>query len=208
MDTFDRLHGIAAPLDQDDIDTDIIYPARFLLITERAGLGQYAFFDWRFDTQGQPRPDFVLNQPPWSDAQIIVAGQNFGCGSSREQALWTMAGIGIRCVIAPSFGDIFHANCFKNAILPITLPAADHAAVVQQAQAARAMTVDLQTCTITLGDGTVIGFALDERRRQSLLNGWDELDTIRLTHAADIERFENMQRAAQPWLWRKPERTN
>jgi 3-isopropylmalate/(R)-2-methylmalate dehydratase small subunit len=208
MKKFDRLRAIAAPLPQDDIDTDIIYPGRFLLITDRLGLGQYAFFDWRYDANEQPRDDFILNQVPWNEAQILVAGANFGSGSSREQALWALAGIGIRCVIAQSFGDIFYANCFKNATLPITLSAADHERVMKQALRGEPITVDLNASKIIFENGHQIPFILDQRRRDALLNGWDELDMIRLNHDVDIEQFEQKQRSAQPWLWRTHERTS
>jgi 3-isopropylmalate dehydratase small subunit len=199
MEPFTRLTSIAAPLEDANVDTDIILPARFLLITEKAGLGRYAFFERRYNPEGQPRPDFVLNQPAFADAKILLAGPNFGCGSSREQAPWALRDLGLRCIIAPSFGEIFAANCFKNGILPVSLP--DTAPLVEDATNGRPITVDLGAGEIVRANGEVIRFVVEDWRREALLNGWDEVDTIRSIHAAAIERFEAGQRQSQPWLW-------
>ena len=196
MDRFETLTSVAAPLPQDDIDTDIIYPSRFLLITEKAGLGRYAFHDWR-----AAEPDFVLDRAPWAGAQILVTGANFGCGSSREQAPWALQGLGVRCVIAPSFGEIFHGNCFKNGILPIVATGADHAALMADAAAGATLTVDLAAGVVRRPDGGTIAFHVDPRRRDALIAGWDEIDLIRATNGGDIDRFEAGQRLQQPWLW-------
>ena len=201
MTPFTTLTSVAAPLPQDDIDTDIIYPARFLLITDRAGLDRFGFHDWRFDAEGREKPGFPLAQDRWRGAQILVTGANFGCGSSREHAPWALAALGVRAVIAPSFGEIFYNNCFKNGLLPIVVAAEDHAALLADAQAARPLTIDLADGTIGRSDGTAIAFAVDADRRDALLNGWDEIDTILVRHAAEIDTFEAAQRRSQPWLW-------
>jgi 3-isopropylmalate dehydratase small subunit len=201
---FSTLRSVAAPMPEADIDTDIIFPARFLLLTQKAGLGRYAFHDLRFDGQGAQRPGFVLDQPRWQGAQVLVAGANFGCGSSREQAPWALADLGLRCIIAPSFGDIFQANCINNGLLPITLNRTEHAAVMAVAQAGQAITVSLPDSSIGLPDGDCIAFTLPERRRQALLNGWDEIARILQEDGAAIAAFEARQQQAQPWLYGPP----
>jgi 3-isopropylmalate/(R)-2-methylmalate dehydratase small subunit len=201
MDRFETLVAHAAPLPVDDVDTDIIFPARFLLITDKDRLGRYAFYDWRFDAAGGAR-DFVLARAPWGEAKILVAGANFGCGSSREHAAWALHGLGIRCVVAPSFGEIFHANCIKNGMLPVTLGGAAYARILAEAEAGRPLVVDLAAGTIRLTDGAAIVFALAAGQRDALLNGWDAIDLIRSRHADAIRAFEARQQASQPWLWR------
>lgn len=203
MERFTTLASVAAPLPQDDVDTDIIYPARFLLITDRAGLERYAFHDWRFDASGREKPGFPLGRTPWRGASILIAGANFGCGSSREHAPWALRALGIRCIVAPSFGEIFFNNCFKNGLLPIVSSAEDHAALLADAQAARVLVVDLRRCKIRRSDNSTIAFAVDPARRDALLNGWDEVETILARHSSDIDRFEAGQRQMQPWLWDK-----
>eukprot|EP01037_Dinobryon_pediforme_P039458 gene39458-48079_t len=148
MTPFTTLSGMAAPLPEENVDTDIIFPARFLLITARAGLGRYAFHDRRFDAQGEEIADFVLNRAPWRDAPILLAAANFGSGSSREQAVWALLGQGITCVIAPSFGEIFYGNCFRNGVLPIVLPADLVAALTQRAAAGETFAIDLAAKTL------------------------------------------------------------
>lgn len=199
MEKFTHLTSVAAPLPQDDIDTDIIYPARFLLITERKGLGRYAFHDWR--TQ---HGDFALDRAPWSRARILVTGANFGCGSSREQAPWALADLGIRAIIAPGFGEIFAGNCYRNGMLPITLDPDGHTLMMDEARAARPLEIDLASQTITTSDGHQVSFPIEPQRRDGLLNGWDEVDMIRAAHAADIQLFEDAQARQQPWLWTEP----
>jgi len=201
MSPFTTVHSVAAPMPDADIDTDIIFPARFLVLTQKSGLGPQAFHDQRFDAQGQARPDFVLHRQPWQGAAILVAGANFGCGSSREQAPWALADLGLRCLIAPSFGEIFEANCLNNGLLPIRLPPAEHARLLAAAQAAQMLTVDLQACTITLPDQPALSFAIAERARLSLLEGRDEIDRIRQQHGEQISAFEQSRRQAQPWLF-------
>lgn len=150
MEPFVRLDAVAAPLAGDNVDTDIIFPARFLLLMEREGLGRYAFHDRRFDGADRERPDFVLNRPPFRDAGILIAGANFGCGSSREQAVWALRGFGIRCVIAPGFGEIFLGNCYKNGVLPIVLAAETVAALALVASAGSRFVVDLVAMTLSV----------------------------------------------------------
>jgi 3-isopropylmalate dehydratase small subunit len=195
------MQSVAAPMPDADIDTDIIFPARFLVLTQKAGLGAYAFYEKRFDEQGCELPDFVLHRRPWRKAAILVAGANFGCGSSREQAPWALADLGLRCIIAPGFGEIFQANCLNNGILPIRLPEAAHARVMALAQAGQSMTVDLNLSRITLPDGATIPFDMDARARLSLLEGRDEIERIRQDEGEHIAAFEARQRLSQPWLY-------
>ncbi len=201
MQAFTTLHSVAAPMPDADIDTDIIFPGRFLVLTQKAGLGPYAFYEKRFDEQGRERPDFVLHRPRWRGAAILVAGGNFGCGSSREQAPWALADLGLRCIIAPGFGEIFQGNCLNNGMLPIALPQPEHARVLAVAEAGQALTVDLAEGTITLPDGALIRFEIAERARQSLLEGRDEIERIRQDAGPAIAAFEAQQRRRQPWLY-------
>lgn len=200
---FTDVAGVAIPMRQDNIDTDIIFPARFLLITAKQGLGEYAFYDRRFLAEEQRDADYVLNQPRYAAAPIIVAGANFGCGSSREQAVWALVGMGIRAVIAPSFGEIFAANCLRNGVLPIVLPAPEVAIAMQAAETGAAFTIALPQQTITIGGTAPFSFAIDLDAKAALINGWDETDQILAQYAADIAAFETRQRAATPWLYRK-----
>ncbi len=201
MEAFNRLTAIAAPMPQPNIDTDIIFPARFLLITVKKGLGKYAFYEWRYDSQGAELPNFVLNRESYRQAQIVVAGDNFGCGSSREQAPWALRDLGIRCVIATSFGEIFYSNCFKNGILPVVVTDAQLGLLQNEAFAERSITVDLTSQTVQCQSDRTIRFAVEPWRREALLNGWDEIGIILNERASDIAAFENGQRAARPWLY-------
>ena len=201
MIAFDRLTGTAAPLPEENVDTDIIFPARFLLITERHGLGRYAFHDRRFAADGSEIATFVLNRQPWRGSPILIAGANFGSGSSREQAVWTLLGHGIRCVIAPSFGEIFHGNCFRNGVLPIVLPEAIVSALMAAAQDERIFVVDLDAQVIASEGLPPLSFPIDAEQRLALLNGWDETDLILNARGADIAAFEDRQKRIQPWLY-------
>jgi len=196
---FTTLASIAVPMAEENIDTDIIVPARFLLITEKKGLGRTAFYERRYDASGQPRPEFVFNQARFDGAQILVAGSNFGCGSSREHAPWALADLGFRAIFAPSFGEIFASNCVKNGMLAGRVD--DVAPLLAEAEAGRHLAIDLAARTVTLSDGRAIPFAIDDGAREMLLNGWDEIDTILTRHGTDIAAFEQAQQAAQPWLW-------
>ena len=201
MTPFTRLVSLAVPMAEANIDTDIIVPARFLLITDKAGLARAAFHDRRFDPDGNPRREFVLNDLRYSGAQILIGGANFGCGSSREQAVWALAELGFRCVIAPSFGEIFAANCDRNGVLTVVLDAAIVASLMAGASALRPLAVDLGACTIGTG-GDLIPFTIDAGRRHALLEGLDEPAMILATHHAAIAAFECGQCKTQPWLWR------
>ncbi|MBM3505052.1 MAG: 3-isopropylmalate dehydratase small subunit [Alphaproteobacteria bacterium] len=206
MDNFDVLTGKAAPLMRANIDTDAILPSRYLTRSSsqgKAGFGQFLFADWRFDDAGKPRPDFVLNRPEYKGAQILLAGENMGCGSSREHAPWALKGFGIRCVIAPSFGEIFFNNCFKNFVLPIALDAATVGKLAAQVEAGtgnRTMTVDLRQKTITAPDGSAIGFTIDEQRRQALLKGLDPIGETLLMWD-EITAWRTKDQAKRPWAY-------
>ena len=201
MTPFRKLTGIAAPLRMINVDTDRIIPKQFLKTIRRTGLGANLFNDMRFAPDGAEIPDFVLNRAPWRGAEILIAGENFGCGSSREHAPWALLDFGIRCVIAPSFGDIFYNNCFKNGVLPVTLPDAAVAALMDQAeQGSNArFAVDLEACEVVPPDGAAIGFEIDPFRRHCLLEGLDDIG-LTLEKAAAIDAFEAARRIDRPWL--------
>jgi 3-isopropylmalate/(R)-2-methylmalate dehydratase small subunit len=199
MRSFVSLTGIAAPLPESDVDTDVIFPARFLLLLDRQGLGRYLFHGRRHSSSGgEP---FILSRAPFDKAEILVAGRNFGCGSSREQAVWALADFGIRCIIAPSFGEIFHTNCFRNGVLAITLDDAQHRDVIAGAATGEPTTVDLDAQFIHLTEGQTIAFGIDPHRRRALLLGLDQIGAILSDDAADIAEFEKNQRSAAPWLY-------
>jgi 3-isopropylmalate/(R)-2-methylmalate dehydratase small subunit len=191
MERISQIEAVAAPLAQPNIDTDQIIPARFLKKPRGPGLGEFLFRDLRFAEDGGENPDFVLNQEPHRQARILVAEQNFGCGSSRENAVWALHDYGIRAVLAPSFGDIFAANSLKNGLLPIGLPAEVIAPLLQRlgAEPGLKIAVDLAAQTVTLPDGTVHGFAIDPFAKHCLLNGLDEL-AYTLSRADEIAAFE------------------
>src|SRR3954469_932649 len=201
MQKFTTLSAVAAPLPMPNIDTDKIIPAQHLKTIKRTGLGQYVFETLRFTPEGKERPDFVLNKPAYRNAKILVTGANFGCGSSREHAPWALLDFGIRCVIAPSFADIFYNNCFKNGILPIALPQADVDKLMDDAErgANAVISVDLDKQEIRGPDGGCIKFEIDPFRKQCLLNGWDDIG-LTLRHEKDISSFESQRRLSQPWV--------
>lgn len=203
MEKFTRLAAIAAPLMRENINTDIIIRVERLTGSNRTNLGPYAFEAWRNKPDGTPDPDFVLNQPRWRDAKILVAGENFACGSSREHAVWALAGMGIRAVIAPSFGDIFFNNCFQNGMLPVVLPAAAVAELARELEAsgnAAPTTVDLEAQEVVGPSGTRYPFQTDPLRRKALLEGLDEIGQT-LTQADAIAAFQARDRAARPWAY-------
>jgi 3-isopropylmalate/(R)-2-methylmalate dehydratase small subunit len=200
MEKFTVLKGVAAPLPLVNVDTDMIMPKQFLKTIKRTGLGKAVLFDMRFNDDGSEKPDFVLNKEPYRHAKVLVAGANFGCGSSREHAPWGLLDFGFRCVIAPSFADIFFNNCFKNGILCITLPQAEIDKLTKQAETGGEFTVDLTQQTITTPDGAVTKFEIDATRRHNLLNGLDDIG-LTLQHADKITAFEAKQKAEQPWLY-------
>ena len=202
METFDRLTGVAAPLDMDNVDTDMIIPKQFLKTIKRTGLSKGLFYELRTDEQGRPT-GFVLDEPRYRDAKILIAGENFGCGSSREHAPWALLDHGIRCVIAPSFADIFYNNCFKNGILPIRLPKAevDRLRTLAESGANATFTVDLEAQTITDPEGGTTPFEIEPFRKHCLLNGLDDI-ALTLERADAIAAFEDRQRQSRPWLYR------
>ncbi len=200
MDKFTHLTAPAAPLNMSNVDTDKIIPARFLKTIKRSGLGVNLFSGLRYDDTGAEKPDFVLNQPKYRRAEILIAGENFGCGSSREHAPWALLDFGIRCVIAPSFADIFHGNCFKNGILPIVLPQD----ICEQLMADAALgtnarlTIDLAKQIVVRPDGEEIHFEVDAFRKNCLLNGLDDIG-LTLEHAPAIDAFEARRKTEQTW---------
>lgn len=201
MDAFTALTARAAPLDMINVDTDIIIPKQFLKTVKRTGLGVSAFYNIRYDEDGNEKPDFVLNKPEYKAAQILITGENFGCGSSREHAPWAILDMGIKCIIAPSFADIFYNNSFKNGILPIELPQAQVDQLMQEAKdnPDAEITVDLENQTITRGNKFSFDFEIDPFRKHCLLNG---LDDIGLTLQKDnaIADFENKREQDKPWI--------
>jgi 3-isopropylmalate dehydratase small subunit len=201
MQPFTRLQSKAINLPERDVDTDIIFPARFLLITDKDGLGRYAFYERRYDGDGAPRPDFPLNQARNAGAQILVVGANFGCGSSREHAVWALEGLGVRCIISDSFGEIFYSNCFKSGVLPVVVAAPVLADLAARAERGEVLAVDLKQQSITVEGGAAIAFETEEWRRQALLNGWDEVTTILNTKGDAIAAFETAQRRSSSWLY-------
>jgi 3-isopropylmalate/(R)-2-methylmalate dehydratase small subunit len=200
MDKFTTLTGIAAPMPLVNIDTDMIIPKQFLKTIQRSGLGKNLFDEMRYTQDGQEIADFVLNQPAYRSAQILVAGDNFGCGSSREHAPWALLDFGIRCVISTSFADIFFNNCFKNGILPIILPQDQVDVLMADAKkgANARMTVDLEAQTVTASDGQSFGFDVDPFRKHCLLNGLDDIG-LTLEKAAAIDTFEKKVATLRPW---------
>ena len=200
MEKFTRLSGVAAPLPMANVDTDMVIPKTYLKGTERTGLGKHLFAEMRFNQDGSERPDFVLNRPAWRQAQILIAFENFGCGSSREHAPWALRDFGIRCVIAPSFADIFFNNCFKNGILPLVLPKAVCAQLIDDAErgANATLTVDLETQELTRPDGERISFEVEPSHRSRLLQGLDEIGAT-VAKADRIDTFEARVRRNQPW---------
>ncbi len=201
MRQFTILTSIAAPLPTANIDTDKIIPARFLKTIKRSGLGVHLFDTLRYDPDGKERPDFVLNQPAFRSAEILITHENFGCGSSREHAPWALLDFGIRCVIAPDFADIFHGNCFKNGILPIALPREICDLLIEDARLGTnaRITVDLQRQVVVRPNGEEIAFTVDPLRRQMLLEGLDEIGQT-MQRGAAIDAFEAARMRAQPWL--------
>ncbi len=199
MTPFVTFSSVAAPLAGDNIDTDVIFPARFLLLPNKKGLGEQLFHEQRVARSGAA--PFVLDRPAYRDARILVAGQNFGCGSSREQAVWALGDFGIRCVIAQSFGEIFFANCFKNGVLALIETGERYAELLDAANVAAPVTVDLLGTCLVLASGKTLPIIVDPYQREALLQGLDEVGSILAGDEADIARFERLQRRAEPWLY-------
>jgi 3-isopropylmalate/(R)-2-methylmalate dehydratase small subunit len=211
MTPFVTVTGVVAPLDRANVDTDAIIPKQFLKSIQRAGFGPNAFDEWRYLDHGEPgqdcanrplNPDFVLNQPRYQGAQVLLARENFGCGSSREHAPWALEDYGFRAIIAPSFADIFYNNCFKNGLLPIVLTAAQVDQLFREtaAQTGYRLAIDLAAQTVTSPSGEVFTFAVDAERKHRLLNGLDDIG-ITLQFAAQIQAYEAARRQVTPWLF-------
>ena len=200
MRPFTDLTAKAAPLDMANVDTDQIIPKQFLKTVEREGLAKGLFYDLRFDDEGRPKPGFVLDDPRYAGAGVLIAGDNFGCGSSREHAAWALLDFGLRCVIAPSFADIFYTNCFQNGVLPIALPEAEVRALMGEAKGGNhVFSVDLAAQTVTAPSGQVFHFEIDPSRKEKLLGGLDAIgETLQQAPAIDV--YEMRQALAQPWL--------
>ena len=202
MKPFTKLDAKAAPLPLANIDTDQIIPKQFLKTVEREGLSRGLFYDFRFDEQGREKPDFVLNQPAYKDAGVLIAGDNFGCGSSREHAPWALLDFGVSCVISTSFADIFYNNCFQNGLLPVVLKAAEVDALMAEARGGNHMvTVDLEAQTVTSPSGEVYRFEIDAARKHKMLNGLDAIGET-LQRGTDIDVYESRRALDQPWLER------
>ena len=201
MEKFNRLDGVAAPLNIVNIDTDMIIPKQFLKTIKRTGLGKSLFYEMRYTQEGVEVPEFVLNKPAYRKAQILVVGDNFGCGSSREHAPWALLDFGIRCVISTSFADIFYNNCFKNGILPIVVSPEDLKKLMDDADRGSnaTLSIDLPNQEIKGPDGGTVKFDLDPFRKHCLLNGLDDIG-LSLEKVSSIDSFEKKQASAQPWL--------
>ncbi|SNR53411.1 3-isopropylmalate dehydratase small subunit [Puniceibacterium sediminis] len=204
MKPLDKIQSIAAYLDEDAVDTDIIFPARFLLLMDKKGLGGHAFHERRRVKKGET--PFILDRPPFDTAEILVAGKDFGTGSSREQAVWALADLGLRCIIAETFGEIFYANCFKNGVLPIRLDADTLARVRQAAGREEEIVVDLPSQTIVLTGDETISYDVDAYRKEALLLGLDEIAVILRDSGKDIKAFEEGQSRRAPWLRLGPDK--
>ncbi|PLR24260.1 3-isopropylmalate dehydratase small subunit [Caulobacter zeae] len=200
MQAFTRLDGRAAPLSLANIDTDQIIPKQFLKTVEREGLGKGLFFDFRFDPNGNEIEGFVLNRPEYKGSSVLIAGDNFGCGSSREHAPWALMDFGIMCVISTSFADIFNNNCFNNGLLPVVLAADEVAVLMDEAKGGNHMvSVDLEAQTVVSPSGKTFSFQIDPVRKEKMLKGLDAIGET-LQHATDIDVFESKRAIGQPWL--------
>ncbi len=201
MQAFKKLTAKAAPLEMINVDTDIIIPKQFLKTVKRTGLGISAFYNIRYDDEGAPKPDFVLNKPEYKGAEILITGENFGCGSSREHAPWAILDMGIRCIIASSYADIFYNNSFKNGILPVVLPQAQIDALMAEAKAHpdALIEVDLEKQTVTRGNKFSFSFEIDPFRKHCLMNGLDDIG-LTLQKASDIDTYEAKRASDKPWI--------
>lgn len=202
MEPFTTLTGLVIPLDRTNVNTDEITPARFLKTIKRTGFADALFANWRFRNDGTPDPDFVLNQPRYQGASILLAGDNFGCGSSREHAPWALHDYGFRCLIAPSFADIFYNNCFNNSLLPVTLDEASVQELMAEVEALEGYTlhIDLAAQTVTTPSQRQIHFEIDKFRKEALLNGLDNIGWT-LSHNDEIAAYEDRRKKETPWLF-------
>ena len=199
MEKFELLKGIAAPLEMINVDTDMIIPKQFLKTIKRSGLGKNLFHELRYDIQGNIKNDFVLNWDPYKQASILIAGDNFGCGSSREHAPWSLLDFGFKCIIAPSFADIFYNNCFKNGILPIRLDQKTVDVLMDQANQKKQLTINLKDQLIILEDGNTIEFQIDPFRKKCLLEGLDDIG-LTLQKKEKIDQYEASLKNTHPWI--------
>lgn len=202
MEPFIQLQGTAAPLPKINVDTDAIIAVQHVYTLSKAGLGKYLFHRWRYAGDGSEMQDFVLNRKPFRDASILVARANFGCGSSREHAVWALADFGFRSIIAPSFASIFYENCIKNGILPVTLDEeiVEELLTMLDRDQTQEVTVDLRSCQVVFPDQSVHTFEIDEARRETLLQGLDPI-TVAAGHEEDIAAYQRRDRQARPWVW-------
>jgi 3-isopropylmalate/(R)-2-methylmalate dehydratase small subunit len=203
MEKFNKLSAIAAPIMRQNIDTDMVIRVERLRDLPPEKLGPYAFESWRYRPDGSEAPEFVLNRPPYRDAKVILAADNFGCGSSREAAVWSLFAFGIRAVIAPSFGPIFYNNCFQNGLLPVALPLAtieELVAEVEASQGTGKVSIDLEACTVTSPSGKVTKFEIDALRRDAMLKGADAIAQT-MARAPEIAAFETADRHRFPWIY-------
>ena len=203
MTPFTTIDSVAAFMAEQNIDTDAIYPARYLLLMDKAGLGRYLFHDRRFHPDGKPKPGFVLDKAPFAGSKILIAGSGFGCGSSREQAVWALTDFGIRCVIAPSFGEIFAGNSLQNGLLPIVLPAETVSQLGAAAEKGAMFRVDLEARTLSMDGKIIAPINLPEGQRAALMHGWDATDILLREEGESIAAFETQHRQAQPWLFQE-----
>ncbi|MEE8320976.1 MAG: 3-isopropylmalate dehydratase small subunit [Gammaproteobacteria bacterium] len=203
MEPYKKHESIAALLNRSNVDTDQIIPKQFLKKVERSGFGAHLFHDWRYHPDGSQNPDFELNKPAFSNARILVTGENFGCGSSREHAPWAIADYGFNTIIATSYADIFYNNCFKNGILPIIISAVELAELIKEITANEGVMfiIDLENQRVTTPAGNVIGFEIDPFRKHNIMNGLDDI-ALTLEQADKIDHFEEKQQQLMPWLWR------
>ena len=200
MQPFAKITGRAAPLPIANLDTDQLIPKQFLKTVTRKGLAKGLFYDFRFDFDGKAKDDFVLNQPAYQGTQVLVCGENFGCGSSREHAPWALLDFGVHCVIAPSFGDIFYNNCFENGLLPVVLPESEVHELMHEARGGNHLfTVDLESQTVISPSGKTVHFDIHPGRKEKLLKGLDSIGET-LEHAGEIDRFEAARASTTPWL--------
>ena len=204
MEKFTKVTGVAAPLMRQNVDTDLIIRIeRLVSNTSRQGLGPYCFEQIRLRPDGSENPECVFNQAPYRGAPIILSAENFGCGSSREGAVWALSGMGVKTVIAPSYGDIFYNNCFQNGVLPVALPLHEVQALADEMRASPGnarITVDLESCTVVSPTGRVIPFQIDARRQHALLNGLDDIAQT-MTHKDEIAAWQKADQSARPWTW-------
>lgn len=202
MEAFTQWKGVGAPMPKANVDTDAIIAVQHVYTLKKSGLGNYLFHRWRYAPNGAEIEDFVLNREPFRRASVLVAGSNFGCGSSREHAVWALADFGIRCIVAPSFASILHENCIKNGILPVTLDEGlvERLMNMLESDESKDVAIDLQACRITFPDGSVHAFTLDSAQRETLLEGLDPI-TAAERHADDIAAFQQTDRQMRPWVW-------